>query len=242
MAISYVGGTSNSAVNGGDVDLTLPAMVQNDLVIVAYHENGFGGGGPNIDLDMAMVTAGYTQVADLFISTSYYMNFGVFYKFMGASPDATAVVDGHGGAVDGVAAAAQVFRGVKLVADGGPFDVAATTAAVGGTMHPNPPSINPGNAGACLVCAIGSGHSQGAQAYTFPAGYTDNAQQATADDTTDSSAGLAHRLSGWSDPEDLGTIFLGGTDNSAYAWGACMMALAPASTGQLHINTMLIGF
>jgi hypothetical protein len=116
---------------------------------------------------------------------------------------------------------------VKLVADGGPFDVAATTATGSGTMSPDPPSLNPGNAAACLVCAIGSGHSQGVRTYKWPTGYVDNAQQATGDDTTDSTEGLAHRLTGWSYTEDLAAIFLNGTDNSAYAWGACMMALVP---------------
>jgi hypothetical protein len=223
VAISFVGSAEGSAISGGDVTLTLPAMQQGDLVIVAYSI----GDNDNLDFNMAMLTADYTEVADLFSNAVLDANLGVFWKVMGATPDTTAQVDGQGGADASVAAVAMVFRGVDTTT---PMDVAATTDSGIDTMHANPPSINHNNpSGVWTVIAGASAHTGGsAQTYTFPTGYTTNAVDDSEDDTTDTSVGLGYRTNP-SDPEDPGVMTLSGTDGAGLAWCAVTMALRPAA-------------
>ena len=67
MAISFVGSTSGSAIDGGNVTLdltTISGLAENDLVIVAYA----AGDNDSVDSDMSMVTAGYAEIADLYDS------------------------------------------------------------------------------------------------------------------------------------------------------------------------------
>lgn len=232
MAISFVGSAENSAINGGNVILTLPAMNQNDLVIVAYAI----GDNDSIDFNMAMVTAGYTEIADLFADDVQDTNLGVFYKFMGATPDTTAEVDGQGGADAAVAAVALVFRGVDT---GTPFDVASTTATAINTMHPNPPSIDWATAGTWTVIAGASGHILGgAGTYTFPTGYTTNAIDRGSDDTSDCTVGMGYRTNP-ADPEDPGVMTHSGADSVDASWCAVTMALrevAPVTTKVIIIE------
>ena len=230
MAITFVGSTSGNATDGGDVTLdltTISGLAQDDLVIVAY----VIGDNDNVDFTMAMVTAGYTGVADLFSDDTEDCNLGVFRKFMGASPDTAAQVDGQGGGDAAVAAAAMAFRGVDTTT---PMDVAATTATGIDTAHPNPPSIDHNNpSGVWTVIAGASGHAITTHTYTFPTGYTVNAVD---DGVTDPTVGLSGTVGmGYktspADPEDPGVMTHSGTDNAAYAWCAVTMALRPAVAG-----------
>lgn len=223
MAISFVGSAENSAANGANVTLTLPAgTTTNDLVIVAY---GIGDN-DNVDFDMAMVTTGYTEVADLFANDTQDASLGVYWKVMGATPDTTAAVDGLGGADAAVAAVCMVFRGVDLTT---PMDVTPTTATAINTMHPNPPSINHNNpAGVWTVIAGASGHTlAGAGTYTFPTGYVTNAIDRGQDDDSDVTVGMGYRTNP-ADPEDPGVMTHSGTDSTSFAWCAATLALRPA--------------
>jgi hypothetical protein len=223
VAISFVGSAEASAINGGDVTLTLPAMAQNDLVIVAYAV----GDNDNIDFDMAMVTADYTEVADLFSDDIQDIHLGVFYKKMGATPDTTAVVDGLGGADAAVTAVAMVFRGVDTTT---PMDVAATTDAGINTAHANPPSINHNNpSGVWTVIAGACANAGGVGAsFTFPTGYTTNALSDAEDDTgSDVTVGMGYKETP-SDPEDPGAMTFSAVDDVSYSWAAVTMALRPA--------------
>lgn len=226
MAISFVGSAEGSATNGNDVTLTLPGgMQQDDLVIVAYAI----GDNDNLDFNMAMVTAGYTEIADIAnTAVGQDVNLGVFYKKMGATPDTTAQVDGQGGADASVAAVAMVFRGVD---PNTPFDVASTTANASGTMHPNPPSIDHLNpAGLWTVIAGASAHllnlGTTSDPYTFPTGYTIDNVQRPGNDTSDVTVGMGYRTNP-ADPEDPGVMTHSGTDSASYAWCAVTMALRP---------------
>ena len=229
MAISWVGNAEAVGVDGGDVTLDISglSLAQNDLVIVAA---GYGDN-DGVDGDMVMSTAGYTEVADLFALDTVDLNFGVFYKFMGASPDASAVFDTPAGAGADTApvAVCQVFRGVKLVADGGPFDTAAVTATGTNGGIPDPPSIDhSAAAGIWTVIAGGRAHNQGAVTFTNPTGYTTNAVDSSGDDTTDSLVGMGYKEAP-SDPEDPGVMTPSAADNGAFCWAAVTMALAPAA-------------
>lgn len=227
MAISFVGSAEASAADGGNatIDLTtISGLAQNDLVIVAY------GIGTNAgDVDMAMVTADYIEVADLFSDDTRDINLGVFRKFMGATPDASAVVTGSGSGNDSTAAVAMAFRGVDTTT---PLDVTSTTATGQNSPHPDPPSIDHnGTAGIWTVLAAANCHAAGATAtYTFPTGYTTNALEASADDTHDTTCGLAYNASP-ADPEDPGALTHSGGDSTQLAWAAVTMALRPAAEG-----------
>ena len=223
-AISFVGSAENSAANWADVTVTLPAMSQNDLVICSYSI----GDNDGVNFDMAMVTTGYTEVADLFADDTQDVSLGVFWKVMGATPDPTAVADGLGGTDAAVAAVCMVFRGVDT---GTPMDVAATTATALDTMHPNPPSIDWVTANTWTVIAGASGHTlAGAGTYTFPANYTTNAIDRGADDTSDTTVGMGYRTAP-ADPEDPGVMTHSGTDSASFSWGAATLALREAPPG-----------
>lgn len=228
MAISFIGKAESSAINGADVTITLPAMQQGDLVIVA---GAIGDNDSVATLTMSMVTAGYATVADLFADDTQDVDMGVFWKVMGATPDTTAVFNGQGGTDAGCAAEAMVFRGVDTTT---PMDVTPTTATGINTMHPNPPSINHNNpAGVWTVIAGASGHVAGGGAtYTFPTGYTTDSDTIGAADTTHVSVGMGYRTNP-ADPEDPGVMTLSGTDSTGYAWAATTIALRPMSQQQV---------
>ena len=222
MAISFVGSAENSAIDGADVTLTLPAMNQNDLVVVAYAI------GVVTDENMAMVTAGYTEVADLYADNILGLdtNLGVYWKVMGATPDTTAVVDGLGGVDASVAAVCMVFRDVDTTT---PMDVTPTTATAADTMHPDPPSIDFLDAAAWTVIVGASGHDLGgAGTYTFPTGYTTNAIDRGSDDVNDITVGIGYRTTP-ADPENPAVMTHSGTDSTIYSSGAVTLALRPAA-------------
>jgi hypothetical protein len=225
-AVSYIDSTTANANNGADATLDLTAITtlqEDDLVIVAYSI----GDNDNNDYDMALVSAtGWTEVADLYSNDGRDANLGVFYKVMGTTPDTSVTVDGLGGTDTDTSAVAMAFRGVDTST---PMDVTDTEATGTNTMHPNPPSIDHNNpSGVFTVIAGANAHTQGAQSFTFPTGYTTNAVDQTGDDTTDGSVGLGYNTSP-SDPEDPGTMTLSGSDSGQYSWAAVTMALRPAA-------------
>lgn len=222
MAISFVGRASGSAINGGDVTITLPSGIQeNDLVIVGYSI----GDGDNVDFDMALLTSGYTEVADLFANSLNDTNLGVYWKVMGAPPDTSVVCDGQGGTNAAVAGVCMVFRGVDTTT---PMDVTPTTATGIGTFNPDPPAINWGTLGVWTVIIGANGHIRGTGSYLFPSGYTTNALSRVADDSNDTTIGIGYNTNPAS-PEDPGVMTHSGTDSTAFSWCAVTLALRPAS-------------
>ena len=239
MAISFVGSVSGAAADAGAITLdltTIAGLAQNDLVIVAYSICVAA------DVDVAMTTSGYTEVADLYSDDTLDSNLGVFRKFMGASPDATAVTTSPGGTQAACAAVAMAFRGVDTST---PLDVASTTATGVNTFHPDPPSIDWSTAGTWVVIAGGNGHTlTSGWTYTFPTGYTTNAVNTGIDDNTvgnSTTAGMGYK-SAPADPENPGVMTQAGSDSASFSWAAVTMALrSAAGTGQPHINIALIG-
>lgn len=225
MAISFVGSASANSINGGAVTITLPgSMSTDDLIIAAFASPVL------VDVDLTMNTAGYTEVADLYSNDGIDGSLGVFYKFHNGS-DTTAEFTATGGAANGNSGVLMVFRGVKLAASGGPFDVTSTTATGQNTAVANPPSIDhSGASGIWVVAAGGAGHAAGtAGTYTAPANYTTNAITKVGDDDSDSVVALCYRTDP-ADPEDPGAFTFNGTDDVSYAWCAVTMALSPAAT------------
>jgi len=228
MAISFIGSAEGSSSPNTDttVDLSGISMAQNDLVIVAQAI----GDNDNTALNLTMVSTGWTELFTDIDNTADDQDvyLGIWYKFMGATPDSSAVVDGLGGTDAASAAIAMVFRGVDTTT---PFDVTTTTATGTNTMHPNPPSIDHLNPTGLWTVIVGaSGHTIGGTGtYTFPTGYTTNAIDRGHDDTSDVTVGMGYKTTP-ADPEDPGVMTHSGTDSASYAWIAATMALRPSSS------------
>ena len=221
MAIAYRGGTANSATNGGNVALDLTEIVglaEGDLVIVAYAIGDNDGD----DFTMAIATGdGWAKIVDIHSDDSDDCDLGVFWKLMGVDVDTSVTVAGLGGTDAAVGAVALAFSGVDVDT---PFDVTTTTAVGANTGVADPPSIN-FDAAAAIVVAVGAAANGQNATLTAPDGYTTNAEQATANDTTDIVIGIGYNLSP-SDPEDPGA-FTPSADNTGDSWCAATMALRP---------------
>jgi len=218
-AISYIDSGLAGSNNGNDVTANFTAL-EDDIVICV----GAIGMNTGTDLTMAMTTSGYTTVVDEFQNDTIDLNFGVFWKVMGATPDTTATLDGGGEATSGTAVVCMVFRGVDTTT---PMDVTPTTAGGINTFIPDPPSINFVDANAWVVLAAGSGHSAATTTYTFPTGYPKpDALDDAGNDNADSTAGIGYNSSP-SDPEDPGTLTPSTSDNSGFCWAAATLALRP---------------
>jgi len=135
MAISLVtgGNLSGGANNGGNVVITLPTLLQNDVV---YLVAGRVGGA-------TVSTANYTQVGADATNGTHIVR--VYRKRMGATPDGSVTVVGSGNAADAMAVALYCLRGVDKTTS---EDATATTA--------NGSSTNPNNAAIVTATANAS--------------------------------------------------------------------------------------
>lgn len=232
MAISFIGSTSNAAINAGSVTLTLPGGMQvGDLIIIAWS----CGDDDFTQPTLTMTTSGYTELTPSTLSqdggTAGDGNLAIFYKFHNGT-DTQAITAASGtGADSSNAVALMVFRGVATIAQGGPLEIAIATA--GGTSggDPNPPSVSGfTEATSAIVIAAAMSVATTALTLTAPTNYTTNAiSRGSANETFAATVGLAYRLSGASDPEDPGVF----TDSGAgAAWCAATLVLkeAPATS------------
>src|SRR3546814_4229150 len=137
MALVHVGSV-NSGDTGADgsdatVDLSGLSLQEGDVVLGVSSFKGTS------DLLMAMTTADYTTLADLYADGTNDTNLGVFRKVMGATPDASAVFANPGsGAGDHLSALVDVWRGGDTTA---PEDATSVTATAIGSAIPNPGAI-----------------------------------------------------------------------------------------------------
>jgi hypothetical protein len=230
MAISFIGSAAGSSAANTDTTITLPgAAITNDLIIVAY---GIGDN-DSVDQNVAMTTGGYTEVADLLGDDVQDISFGVYYRYHDTAI-LTAVCDALAAGTDAaVAGVCMVFRGVALLADGGPFDTVATTATGIDSANPNPPSITTsGASGIWTVIAGGTGLLEtGAATYTNPTNYTTNGISQGFEDTSDVVVGMGYRTNP-ATTEDPGVMTCSLTAGAANdGWCAVTMALkeAPAA-------------
>lgn len=228
MAISFIGSASQGAAgNAASLVVTLPgSMLADDLIIVA----GAVGDTANNGL-AAPSTGGYTRIgaATIYSNDVNDTNLDLYYKFHNGT-DTDITFTPVGGANGANAAVCMVFRGVALVADGGPFDTAVSTTSGISTSNADPPSHNwSGTSGVWTVIAASTGHTGGSGAtFTFPANYTTNAVQRAHDDTIDILVGMGYRTNP-ADPEDP-AAFSAATIGTAAdnAWAAVTMSLKEA--------------
>jgi hypothetical protein len=142
MAITFVGSNTGEHHGGAfGLNLSLPASIQNDLVVVFSASQDETKGGPPS-------TAGYTAIADL-LHPSLDCRLYVSYKFMGATPDTQVSFPAAASTpVDNMVVIVMVFRGVHATL----LDTTITTAS-GTTGSADAPAITPAHADCCIVIA-----------------------------------------------------------------------------------------
>lgn len=220
--LRYVGGLSATG-NSNPITLQLedltggcsPAVQAGDLVIVVIGVVG------TADLNLAVQTAGYTEVADLYSNDDRDANLSVSYKLMGTIPDTEVQVTGSAGATEGAVVAVHVWRGVH---QSSPLDVGAQSATGTNGGAPDAPSITPVTTYAQVI-ACGVGTSTGTQALTAPSGYT-NLVTTTVDPGTGVAVAIASKV--WGGGAENPAAFGGGSADVGDSWAAVTLALRPA--------------
>lgn len=235
-SIDYVGGRIDGyGGSTGEGSLALSSLSgglasspsTGDLVIVGWSMCGNMG-----DKDM-YVTTGWHEVADLFQTSTggALANFGIFYKFMGTSVDATCVVNSSN-STGGRAGFILVFRGVDQTS---PLDVAAVTATGSGIGLPTIQGIAPATSGSIILpmgmASASAVFTQGGELDDFLSAWGDGSG-------TDVALGVGQIIYG-SGSGYVPTQWTGGagvaTDNT---WIASTLALRPSS-GALAAGTAL---
>jgi hypothetical protein len=207
--ISIVGTPqSGTNIDGADVTLTFDGSpAENDYVLVA---GGHGSGSSTLDAP----GSGYTEIwSDPLRAAA----FGVWYKKLGATPDASVVCDGGGNVNDSVAYISYVLRGV----DPSTFeDVATQITAQTNSTNPDAPSITPQTVGAWVFAIAGNAVAD--SSITAPSGYSDSVFANGSGDSADISMGAARKewSSGAEDPPAFTTW-------SAGFWTALSVAVKP---------------
>ena len=188
MALVLVGVAENSAADGADVTVTHPGGVAaGDVVYFAYAI----GDNDNVNQNMAMSTAGYTELADLQIkqnSSGADCNFGAYRKIMGGTPDSTAVCTGLGGVDASVAAVEHVWTGADQTT---PEDATTTTGTSISGSNPQSPAIVTATANAIVLTIAGATLSD--TSVTAPTGYSNQVDRDQLD-TTNVTIGMASKL------------------------------------------------
>ena len=231
----YVGGASSyetgSYAEPGQISISLTSLTgglasspsAGDLVVVVI-----GSCGSQVaDYDVIMTTSGYTERVELFASDTVKTNFGVFTKFMGATPDTTAV-GASGFNSQFRVMLVQVWRGVNATT---PMDVTltSTTGTDGATV--DAPSITPATPKS-VVLAIGSAAdvltaSNALSALTVPSGMTNFVgQDCFYTAYRVESAGIASVE--WTGGAYNPAAFGGGSTYAGASWAAATLALRPA--------------
>lgn len=131
---------------GRSISLSSYGMQEGDLVVVMFAIYFCSSG----DLNLQPTTSGYTEVCDLYGSTCA-QNFGVFYKFMGSTPDTDVTLQAFPtttGNNNWAQARVMIFRGVD---PDNPMDVTAVSSALNGVGDQDSPAITPVTTGAVVV-------------------------------------------------------------------------------------------
>lgn len=224
--ISFVGDVTNPAAitlntlwsqGAGGTNYT---PVQGDVVYVAY---AIGG---NLNIDVAMVTSGYTEVTDLYANgTSYDANLAVFRKVMGSTPDTSVQVGPTTSAQFAGAVVVEVWSGIDPT---NPEDVTPTTATGTGTGRPSPPpAITPSTTGA-MVSVFGAGAAQSGANFVQSGSELSNFVSATGADTVDVTIGAGHFV--WTSGTYSPVNWIAGSAIASNSWAAVSIAHRPKST------------
>jgi hypothetical protein len=230
MAISFVGAVTGGNTSGVALSLSLTALAggsasvaaSDDIVIVVHGEGQFTS-----DQALALTTAGYTSLADLYHSTSKALQLGAFLKRMGPTPDALVDIPANGGAEDHCAIV-YVLRGVDTTTA---LDASVTTNTGNNFISDNP-SVTTVTNGA-VVLAIGGNTASGFTTPTAPAGYSNLSAISPSGNISVFMAMKTVATAGVEDPAQWANVGSGGVGGGGSCGGAITVALRPAaaSTG-----------
>jgi hypothetical protein len=225
--ITYVGSKNTTlSLTSGDWVVSLTDLngvsganpVEGDLIIISYSTENTG----------AIDVAGWTKIVDAIPSgTGRRAHTGVFYKFMGATPDTTATVTA-GFRVN--ALVAQVWRGVNQTT---PFDVTSTVTNIRGNSTVDFTPITPITTGALVLVHAHLVAQQGdTDGFTNPGGalenYTGTATQINNIYSLRAMCGSYAWTSGAFDPPNLAAITVSNSGTTYVSYIAVTMALRPA--------------
>jgi hypothetical protein len=215
MAVQFIGTTSGSAINGGNVAITYPGPFKSsDVAIVTVSIC------TSLAATLAVVSSSggalYTQIVTT-IRTSN-LSFGVFRRVIASTAEqAISITGGAARALTSVTGVVHIFRGVDTTT---PEDVAATSTN-GGSTSADPPSITPASFGCGIVASMGRGTSISAT-LTGPSGFL-NFQSTTANDTDPATVGQAWIGNGSTSPADPGVF----ASSVTGTWCSATVALRP---------------
>jgi hypothetical protein len=213
VAITLVGTVQvGVASDGGNVTLTFDGTpVENDYAVVIGTVGDDGSGA-------IAAPTGYTELVLQDTASEVYSG-GVWYKKMGATPDADVTFVGTGGAQEATAAVSYMLRGVDgtTFADATPVKTGPTSGA-----DPDLGAITTVTDGAWVLLAI-VGNSADADR-TLPTGYGNNGHTLGVDTRRASASGATKEI-----------VTAGAEDPGAYSgwaafdWTGWTVAIRPAS-------------
>ncbi len=222
MAISLVGSpVENSAINGGNVTLTLPVgLIQNDVVYVFA---GFVSTTSTDETALTTSSSGWTKFPTSSLEAVGPLRTRLFRKVMGLVPDVSIVVTTDTGDTgDSMAVVGYALRGVNTTT---PEDATYTYAeSTAGTGAPNSPSITTATNEAWVI-SFGAMNLSADSTVTCPSGYTNQVDRA-ASDTYQVTIGGATKLvasAGAENPGAWSSWTVGGD------WAAWTVAVRPTS-------------
>jgi hypothetical protein len=213
MAIALRGTpTSGTAINGGDITLSMPAgLAQGDVVIVGYFMNGAASNTTS--------SSGWTRI-DGGPGTN---RLKVFMKVIGSSPDANIVLTGSGSAADSSTACAIAFSGVSNTV---PLGFVAVTTATATSTNPDCPSITPRVPGSVSIAYAGTSVVD-VTGTAAPAGYS-NFTQNSSSDTLSTSSYISWKSGLTSGTAEDPAVYSGVT---SALWEAATIVLSPDILG-----------
>ncbi len=232
MAIQYVGG-QNFAANLDTtriVDFALTgglasAPASGDIVLV------FFGDGTLADKTIGVVTSGYTEIAELYVSDTYDANLSVSWKIMGATPDTNIEVSSSGGGDTTGAIIVHVFRGVDQTT---PLDVTSTTRTGTNTGSVTPAAITPITTGSVIVIGGATGHNSGG-AVTYSQSYLSNFLiRNPANPNIDLLMGAGHVA--WTSGTYTPGIWTMSTDRLSNSYATLTLALRPSTSVSVIVS------
>lgn len=224
MALGIRGQASNNGLGNADVTVTLPVgTTTGDVVFSAYSE------ADTADRNAAMVTTGYTELADLYSNDNNDTNLGVFRKVQGGTPDTTAVFDSlSGDSGRGVACTTIVLTGVDTTT---PED--ATPSPDGANINSavvDAPSVTTvtNNAMVLAIGANSTSNTNHSDVITAPTNYINLETELGNGSGRDAWIMLATRIKTPAGAEDPG-VFGGITTSTNDSWCAASIAVRPAA-------------
>lgn len=239
MALTYVGGTTSSAVGSTGTNLTVSltsltggvasAPAEGDIVIVSYAT------GSTSDRDLNVVTSGYTRHCDLYSNDSYDTNLWVATKIMGSTPDTSVVLPPSADTSDAITVNIQVWRassGYKIYLRS--FDIQTATGV--NTGRPTPPAITPTYSGSIIICGGAGAYSSVIAEYTSS---LDNFVSKTQADSNSSYLGMGSYA--WTSGTYTPTSWGGGVLSVSASWCAFSLILTEGIKNPL-LNKDLIAY